>query len=200
METKKFNILVTGGLGVIGRPLVKELRRRGHTVWVCDLYHTNFPNFVRCDVSSFREVERFFASHNFDYVYHLAAEFGRKNGEEFYEKLWETNAIGMRNILQMQEKYRFRLVYPSSSEAYGKAYSGLMKEEDIPGKVGVLLGNDYAISKWVNEMQIINSSEGPAPKRCVGDFLMFMVQGNITLNTEVLFALSFTECFMICLV
>ena len=158
METKKFTILVTGGLGTIGRPLIEELRRRGHEVWVCEPYHTNYPNFIRCDVSYFRQMERLFKSHRFDYVYHLAAEFGRKSGEEFYESLWKTNAIGMRNLLQMQERFRFRMIYPSSSEVYGKSYSGLMTE-DVPEKVAVRLGNDYAISKWVNEQQILNSAE-----------------------------------------
>lgn len=161
METKKFNILVTGGLGTIGRPLVEELRKRGHNVWVCEPYHANFPNFIRCDVSYYQQVERLFESHKFDYVYHLAAEFGRKNGEEFYESLWKTNAIGMRHILRMQEKFRFRLIYPSSSEVYGTLNSEgrIMREEDVPEGKGVRLGNDYAISKWVNEMQILNSME-----------------------------------------
>jgi len=158
MKMEKFTILVTGGLGTIGKPLVEELRRRGHTVWVCEPYHTNQPNFIRCDVSYFRQLERLFESHRFDYVYHMAAEFGRKSGEEFYETIWKTNAIGTRNLLQMQEKYKFRLIYPGSSEVYGKLYSGVMTE-DIPEKVAVRLGNDYAISKWVNEMQIMNSIE-----------------------------------------
>lgn len=33
------NILVTGGLGIVGTGLVKELRHRGHRVVSCDLYH-----------------------------------------------------------------------------------------------------------------------------------------------------------------
>ncbi|MFH1547349.1 MAG: NAD-dependent epimerase/dehydratase family protein, partial [bacterium] len=159
METKKLNILVTGGLGTIGRPLVEELRKRDHNVWVCEPYHANQSNFIRCDVSYFRQVERLFESHKFDYVYHLAAEFGRKSGEEFYESIWKVNAIGTRNILAMQERFRFRLVYPSSSEVYGTINKGVMKEEDVPEGKGVRLGNDYAISKWVNEMQILNSME-----------------------------------------
>lgn len=39
METK--NILVTGGRGVVGTPLVDELRNRGHNVIVCDIMHSN---------------------------------------------------------------------------------------------------------------------------------------------------------------
>ena len=40
------------------------------------------------------ELERVFERCGpFDYVYHCAAEFGRWNGEDFYETLWRTNAI-----------------------------------------------------------------------------------------------------------
>lgn len=152
------HILVTGGLGAIGRPLVDELKKRGNEVWVAEARHANFPNFIRCDVGEYRQVEHVFSAHAFDYVFHLAAEFGRKNGEEFYELLWKTNAVGMRNMLEMQERYRFRMIFPSSSEVYGKTYSGLMTE-DVPEKVAVRLGNDYAICKWVNEMQILNSQD-----------------------------------------
>ena len=151
-------ILVTGALGTIGMPLWAELRRRGYQVFGCDLRHYHDPAYFRCDVSEYRQVERIFNEHKFDYVYHMAAEFGRKSGEEFYESLWKTNAGGMKNILRAQEKYKFRLIYPSSSEVYGTTYSGVMTE-DVPERVAVRLGNDYAMSKWVNEMQIMNSME-----------------------------------------
>ena len=32
----------------------------------------------------------------FDSVYHLAAEFGRWNGEDYYENLWCSNVVGRR--------------------------------------------------------------------------------------------------------
>ncbi|GFP23782.1 dTDP-glucose 4,6-dehydratase [Candidatus Hakubella thermalkaliphila] len=150
-------ILVTGGLGALGAPLARELRNRGHEVWVCDLVHSVGPNYIRCDVGNFRQVKRIFDQLDFDYVYHLAAEFGRKNGEEYYENLWVTNAIGTKNILRMQEEKKFRLIFSSSSEVYGD-YGGVM-EEDVLLHHPVRQLNDYAISKWVNEMQIINSAE-----------------------------------------
>ncbi|GFP24862.1 dTDP-glucose 4,6-dehydratase [Candidatus Hakubella thermalkaliphila] len=150
-------ILVTGGLGALGAPLARELRNRGHEVWVCDLVHSVGPNYIRCDVGNFRQVKRIFDQLEFDYVYHLAAEFGRKNGEEYYENLWITNAIGTKNILRMQEEKKFRLIFSSSSEVYGD-YGGVM-EEDVLLHHPVRQLNDYAISKWVNEMQIINSAE-----------------------------------------
>jgi len=150
-------ILITGGLGAVGAPLTRELRGRGHEVWVCDLPHAEGPNYMRCDVADYRQVRRVFDCVDFEVVYHLAAEFGRWNGEDFYEKVWESNAIGTKNILQMQEERKFRMVFTSSSEVYGDWPEVMV--EDVLEKHPIRQMNDYAISKWVNEMQILNSAE-----------------------------------------
>src|SRR5690348_5984554 len=58
-ELSLMRIVVTGGLGAVGSFLVPELERRGHSVFVVDLrHHHNAPNYARCDVSEFRQVER----------------------------------------------------------------------------------------------------------------------------------------------
>ncbi len=149
-------ILVTGALGAVGMPLVEELRSRGHEVWLADKPHNHDPNYIRCDVSEYRQCESMFGR-KYDLVYHLAAEFGRNNGEDFFETLWKSNAIGTKNIIRFQEKMKFRLVFTSSSEIYGD-YSGVMKE-DVPVNTPIRQLNDYAITKWVNEMQILNSAD-----------------------------------------
>lgn len=149
-------ILVTGSQGAIGRPLVKELRHRGHEVWGADLMHDADPNYTRCDVSEFRQLQRLFErTAGFDYVYHTAAEFGRYNGEDFYETMWRTNAIGTKHMLRLQESYRFRMVFFSSSEVYGD-YPDVMSE-DVMERFPIRQMNDYAISKWANELQVLNS-------------------------------------------
>ncbi|MBT9143573.1 MAG: dTDP-glucose 4,6-dehydratase [Dehalococcoidia bacterium] len=150
-------ILVTGGLGAIGKPLSEELRRRGHEVWISDRIHSYEPCYLRCDVGEFHQVENLFAKVKFDYVYHLAAEFGRRNGEDFYETLWKANAIGTKNILRIQERLKFRMIFTSSSEVYGD-YDGIMSE-DVMDKVAIRQMNDYAMTKRVNEMQILNSAD-----------------------------------------
>jgi dTDP-glucose 4,6-dehydratase len=149
-------ILVTGGMGAVGKPLSRELEQRGHEVWIADRMHSHQYNYFRCDVGEFHQVERVLTSQDFDYVYHLAAEFGRRNGEDFYENLWKSNAIGTKNMIRMQERRKFRMIFFSSSEVYGD-YRDVMYE-DVMDKVAIKQMNDYAMSKWVNEMQILNSA------------------------------------------
>ncbi len=147
-------ILVTGSDGTLGRPLVAVLRTRGHDVWCCDLQHSEDPQSRRADIAEFRQLERVF-DQRYDYVYHLAAEFGRLNGEEYYETLWRTNVIGTRNVLELQKRQGFRLIFASSSEIYGDRHESIL-HEDIPLNHSIIQHNDYATTKWVNEIQIMN--------------------------------------------
>lgn len=149
-------ILVTGGLGAVGSPLVAELRSRGHEVWINDLRHHHDPQYLRGDVGEYRQLERVVGHRPFELVYHLAAEFGRWNGEDFYETMWQSNVIGTKNLLRLQEKHRFRQVFFSSSEVYGD-YEGDMSE-DVMDRHEIKQMNDYALSKWVSEQQILNST------------------------------------------
>jgi dTDP-glucose 4,6-dehydratase len=98
-----------------------------------------------------------FQGDRFDYAYHLAAEYGRWNGEDYYENLWFTNAIGTKNLVRLQEKYRFRLIFFSSAEIYGD-YRGPMPE-DVVDRVPIKQLNDYAITKWAGELMCLNSTE-----------------------------------------
>ena len=125
-------------------------------MWACDLMHSECLNYIRCDVGKYRQVKRMFESHHFDCVYHAAAEYGRWSGEDYYENLWQTNVVGTKNILKVQEKRGFRMIFLGSAEVYGD-YDGVMSE-DVMNRVPVKQMNDYAISKWVNELQIMNSA------------------------------------------
>jgi len=153
---KFMKILVTGGRGTLGRPLVEALADAGHEVWCCDLGHDPASRYLRCDVGEYRQLEHIIEQVAPEFVYHLAAEFGRRNGEEFYETLWRSNAVGTKNIIRLQERSGFRMVVASSSEVYGE-YGGLMSES-VPDRIPIQQLNDYAISKWVNEMQVRNSA------------------------------------------
>lgn len=163
------SILITGGLGTVGRALTEELKKRGNHVITCDLYHSidevgfslhsdvSKPSYARCDIREFRQIERIFNQLGpFDFVYHCAAEFGRWNGEDFYETLWSSNVIGTKNIIRLQERLKFRLIFFSSSEVYGD-WPELMVET-VMDEYEIKQLNDYAMTKWVGEMQIRNSA------------------------------------------
>jgi dTDP-glucose 4,6-dehydratase len=161
-------ILVTGSKGVVGQKLVKELQSKGHSVFGVDIQHHageigfvqrmsgEVWNYSRCDIGEFRQIERIVEQAGpFDFVYNCAAEFGRWNGEDYYEQVWKTNLIGMKNLIRLQEKHKFKMVHFSSSEVYGD-YEEVMSES-VMENIEIKQMNDYAISKWANEMQIRNS-------------------------------------------
>ena len=63
--------------------MVSELRKCGHSMRAADLFNTGREDYVRADVRNYRQMEKLFAGDAFDYVYHLAAEYGRWNGEAY---------------------------------------------------------------------------------------------------------------------
>ena len=151
--------MVTGGAGFIGTNLVNELRSRGHEVIALDYFNTERDDYIRANVKNIRQLEKAFENQKFDYVYHLAAEYGRWNGEDYYENLWETNAIGTKHMLRLQEKLKFRMIFFSSAEVYGD-YNGVMTEDvkiNNPIKDTYQM-NDYAITKWAGELMCLNSA------------------------------------------
>ena len=162
-------ILVTGSKGIVGQKLVQELQSKGFSVFGVDLLHHSGEvgyvqkmssedwTYSRCDIGEFRQIERIIDQAGpFDIVYNCAAEFGRWNGEDYFEQVWKSNLIGLKNIIRLQEKHNFKLVHFSSSEVYGD-FDGLMKES-VMDNFEIKQMNDYAISKWANEMQIRNSA------------------------------------------
>src|SRR5882724_8057093 len=146
-------ILVTGSAGTLGTRLVTELRVRGHEVTGADLRH--WPGERRMDIRIWRQVKDAIDIGCYDVCYHLAGEFGRVNGEHYHEQLWETNCIGTHNVIQACADRRVRLIFASSSEAYGDlADTGKDLNEyrlytEVPK-----FNNEYSLTKWAGEQQI----------------------------------------------
>ena len=158
-------ILVTGSKGVVGQKLEEVLSSKGHSVFGIDVQHhpgeigyiQTMSNekwtYSRCDIGEYRQLERIIESAGpFDFVYNCAAEFGRWNGEDYFEQMWKTNLIGLKNLIRLQEKHKFKMVHFSSSEVYGD-YEGVM-QEDVMDKIEIKQLNDYAISKWATSQPV----------------------------------------------
>jgi len=151
-------IFITGVDGTLGRVLHNELRHRGHEVYGCDLHHDADPCIERADVAEYRQLERAFRKARPEVVYHLAAEFGRQNGEAYYEQLWRTNCLGTRNVIECCLNQNAKLVFASSSEAYGDVdgYGDSSEDyrEEWLEQYAPDFHNEYALTKWTNERQI----------------------------------------------
>jgi len=148
-------ILVTGSQGTLGRPLVAELRKRGHQVWGCDLQHDADPDYVRIDVANLGQVIGLFENvADFDACYHLAGEFGRVNGQEYPAELWRTNCLGTSNIIRACTQNETRLIFASSSEAYGSLADDGQLDESLLDHQLPRFHNDYALTKFTNEQQL----------------------------------------------
>lgn len=153
-------ILITGSQGTLGPILRMELEQRDHVVIGCDLRHSYSETEVRADVADWRQLDRVFKKFGpFDAVYHFAAEFGRNNGQDFYEQLWRTNQIGTRNIIDACLQHGSRMILAGSSEAYGESSVYLDEdsnklEEAHLDKYAPAFHNEYALSKWTQERQV----------------------------------------------
>ena len=150
-------ILITGrigrGRGTIVAPAAGARTRR---FTVADLRQTDLPNYDRCDVADYRLLDSLFDEHSFDVVYH-----GRGGVRALERRGLLRDALADQRR-RHQERHpsagalRFRLVHFSSSEVYGD-WPELMVET-VMDEYEIKQMNDYAMTKWVNEMQIRNSA------------------------------------------
>jgi dTDP-glucose 4,6-dehydratase len=97
-------ILLLGGRGTVGRGLCGELAGRGHEIVIAARDLHSAPHYTKCDISEYRQIESIFLENPISCVYNLAAEFGRWNGEQFYENLWTSNVIGFKHLIRLQER------------------------------------------------------------------------------------------------
>lgn len=144
--------LVTGGCGFIGSNLVKHLLELGHSVVVIDnlssdahdnFYYEDGAIYYEYNVTDYILCSDVFKRHNFDAVFHLAAEARIQNCIEDPTLAFETNFMGTATMLGLCKKYHVkRLVLSSTSAIYGLKNSGLLDEDMSPDCL-----NAYSLSK-----------------------------------------------------
>jgi UDP-glucose 4-epimerase len=148
--------LVTGGAGFIGAHVVKELLSLGHTVIVLDDLSGGFEDyvdskatFIKGSITDNVLVEKLFAEHKFDYVYHLAA-YAAEGLSHFIKRFnYNNNLIGSINLINESVKHKIKcFVFTSSIAVYGKGQLP-MKEDMIP-----MPEDPYGIAKLAVEMDL----------------------------------------------
>lgn len=117
-------ILVTGGAGFIGSHLCEALLGNNNKVTCLDNLYTgnkeniknliSNPNFEFIDYDITNPLNL-----KFDQVYNLACPASPTYYQKDPIKTWETNVIGINNILNIAEKNKAKILQASTSEVYG---------------------------------------------------------------------------------
>lgn len=155
MNSHFSKVLVTGGSGCIGIPLMYELKNRGIEVVLFDLNEQIsrvkqfLPKGIQLfsgsilDSAALRD-----AMHECDGVIHLAAHLGVYRTENNKLRCLEINIDGTKKVLDacVQSKSVKKIIFASSSEVYGEPQSNPIKESHpTQGKTV------YGISKLAGE-------------------------------------------------
>lgn len=146
-------VVVTGGAGLLGRYLVRELSSHGHDVTILDIIQPSWweGRYVKADILELGELV--WAFHGSDSVIHLAALINPFKHPA--ERIFRTNALGTFNVLEAAAKCGVRKVIFASSEAtLGFCY---MERRMVPERIPIdescpLRPQDpYGLSKLVGE-------------------------------------------------
>jgi dTDP-glucose 4,6-dehydratase len=164
-------ILITGGLGVIGRRLTGHLRERGYDVKVTDVAIRTEPDYRRADVTRYEELSEVFRTWSIDHVFHLAGEVGRVNGEQFPRRCVDINVSGTMNLAQLCRENGARLYFASTSEIYGDHGSETVDESFETDRV-LRPTNCYGWSKLHAEHYLRHFSESDGLKAASMRFFM----------------------------
>ncbi len=117
------NILITGGTGFIGIPLVEKLHSLGHNIKLLIRESSNLEplqnlNKIEYVIGDIRDIDSLYkAIENVEYIYHLAAYTGiwAKRKSIYYD----INVKGTENIASIALERNLKLFYVSSFTALG---------------------------------------------------------------------------------
>lgn len=121
-------ILVTGSKGVLASSLIPMMERLGYEVWGCDVVPGYGERYIQSNISSGGDLEKAFQQHQFKFVYHAAALYGRIANEASPILATESNIIGLTIIIELCKRYNSKMIFFSSSEIYGGLTGDLHEE------------------------------------------------------------------------
>ena len=151
--------LVTGGAGFIGSHVAEMLVRDGYRVVVLDDLSGGFTEnvpagavFVEGSILDRPLLEKLFAEHAFDYVFHLAA-YAAEGLSHFIKHFnYQNNLIGSVNLINLSILHQIKcFVFTSSIAVYGE--NQLPMREDLEPQPE----DSYGIAKLAVEKELKSS-------------------------------------------
>jgi UDP-glucose 4-epimerase len=178
-------VLVTGGAGFIGSHVADALLGRGHEVTVLDDLSGGFAEnvpaaarFVRGSIADHTLVDRVFADHRFDYVFHLAA-YAAEGLSHFIKRFnYVNNVVGSVNVINAAINTGVRgFVFTSSIAVYGTSPAVPTTEtqrpepEDPYGIAKHAVERELAVSKAMFDLDymIFRPHNVYGPRQNIGD-------------------------------
>ena len=149
------NILVTGGAGYIGTPLVSEILKQGHGVtvvdamWFGDHLESN-PHLkkIKTDILSMDHVPM----EGIDTVIHLANIANDPTGDLNSKLTWEVNVLASKLLIEKAIANNVRqFIYASSGSVYG-----IKEEENVTEELSLLPISDYNKTKMISERVLLS--------------------------------------------
>jgi ADP-L-glycero-D-manno-heptose 6-epimerase len=154
-------IFVTGGAGLIGSNVIKELNSRGYTnIVVIDRLGTSikWKNLVGLQYASFLTIEDFktvmSSKTNPDVVIHLGACSSTTQKDMDY--LIDNNYNFSRNVISRYGPHA-HVISTSSAATYGLGENGFDDRQDLPYLEGLRPLNAYAQSKNMTDIWTVKS-------------------------------------------
>ena len=125
------NILVTGGLGLLGKPLVSFLRKKKYNIFVLDrsknekrnsLIKGRNINFIYGSYQNKNFLKKIIKNKKINVIFHTGAVTQVLEGLKYPFKTYKNNIMGTINILECirQINPSILLIYSSSDKAYGE--------------------------------------------------------------------------------
>lgn len=127
---EKAKILITGSTGMVGRALVRQLKTQD--------YQLLTPTHAQLDLRDQQQVTAYFAHHQPDYVFHLAAIVGGIQANNTYPAKFIYDNTQMHcNVIQSAYAHGVKkLLFPGSACTYPKLAEQPIKETDfLDGKI-----------------------------------------------------------------
>ncbi len=182
----RMNILVTGGLGLIGHNIVKRLQEQGHIVSIMDT-QTNYgiipqeeidylisertnkislEGYYNADICDAKRVERIFNIEQPEIVIHCAS-FPRQKVVNADPALGSrTMSEGLLNLLEASNAYDVRkFIYISSSMVYGDFKDDVKEDYDCKpqGQYGILkLAGEWLVKDYSRRTNLVHTIIRPS--------------------------------------